>query len=108
MDACPREIYEAPVVAWVQIGPGVRPTGNTMHQANDRQLGPAEGLAICQATDGCGFFLFYCNSAWEEFADTWHETITGAKAQAEFEYEGVCFRWYDVGKADATPNPSSP
>src|SRR5438105_14049384 len=93
MNACPPKIYEAPVVAWATIGPGVRPTGNTVHSVDGRVAGPAAGLAICQAADGRGFYLFYCDSAWDEFTDTWHQSIDDAKAQAEFEYAGVSAHW---------------
>jgi hypothetical protein len=93
MDACPPKIYEASVIAWAMIGPDVRPTGNTKHWVDGRLIGPAAGLAICRATDGNGYYLFSCDPAWEGVADTWHETLAGAKVQAEFEYQGVSGQW---------------
>jgi hypothetical protein len=96
-------IYDAPVVAWAVVGPDVRPTGKTEHRVNGRLIGPAAGLAICRATasDG-GYYLFYCDSDWEEEADTWHETLAGAKAQAEFEYEGVDGHWRSTAQGHTT------
>ena len=37
------------------------------------EMGAARGLAICQYDDEPGFYLFYCDDAWSEIADTWHE-----------------------------------
>ena len=33
--------------------------------------------------------IFGCDEGWNAVTDTWHETLEDAKAQAEFEYEGV-------------------
>jgi len=51
----------------------------------------ASGLAICRYDNGPGFYLFYCDDAWNEIADTWRETLEAAMAQAEFEY--TADRW---------------
>ena len=93
MNASPKNIYHAKVVAWAIVGPSVQPTGNTVHRVDGREVGPAAGLAICESTDSQGFYLFYCDSKWEEFADTWHESLDDAKSQAEFEYKGICTEW---------------
>ena len=103
METCPPKIYDAPVVAWAAIGSDVRPTGKTVHSVSGRVVGPARGLAICRATDGHGYFLFYCDSDWEEFMDTWHETLAGAKAQAEFEYDGVSSHWHNMAEPFYAP-----
>jgi hypothetical protein len=93
MDACPLKIYHAPVVAWAIVGSGNRPTGNTVHRVDGRVIGAAAGLAICQSTDSRGFYLFYCDATWKEIADTWHQSLDDAKAQAEFEYHGIGSQW---------------
>jgi hypothetical protein len=104
MDACPQKIYDAPVVAWAVLGPGIRPTGNTVHRVSGRVIGSAAGLAICQSTDGRGFYLFYCDSAWEEITDTWHQSIDDARAQAEFEYEGISSHWQYPAEPSVAPD----
>lgn len=47
------------------------------------------GLAICQYEGEDAFYLFGCDPEWRTVTDTWHQTLDGAKSQAEFEYEGV-------------------
>jgi hypothetical protein len=71
------------------------PTGNTKHYADGKPLSAAYGLAICEYKPNSGYYLFYCNDAWETFADTWHETIDDAKDQAEYEYTGITNNWID-------------
>ncbi len=68
-----------------------RATGQTNHIVDGATLGTISGLAICSA-DG-GFYLFYCDSEWNDLTDTWHLTIEDAKDQAEFEFEGVSSTW---------------
>ena len=68
------------------------PTGACRHIVAGGTLGPADALAICENEDGA-FFLFYCDADWGVVADTWHETIEGAKNQASFEYFGVASTW---------------
>ena len=43
-----------------------------------------------------GVFLFHCDREWQVLADTWHSSVTEAKAQAEFEYSGVSKVWKDA------------
>lgn len=71
------------------------PTGNTKHFAHGKLLGTAYALAICAHKPNSGYYLFYCDDAWEVFSDTWHETIDDAKDQAEFEYAGITDNWID-------------
>jgi hypothetical protein len=69
------------------------PTFNTRHFAHGKLLDVAYGLAICEYKPGEGYYLFYCNDQWNEFADGWHETIDDAKDQAEYEYAGITNNW---------------
>ena len=39
------------------------------------------------------YYLLYCDEHWQTLTDTQHETLEGAKAQAEFEYEGITQAW---------------
>jgi len=43
-----------------------------------------------------GVYLFYCDREWQVLADTWHPSVKNAKAQAEFEYEGISKLWKDA------------
>jgi hypothetical protein len=43
-----------------------------------------------------GIYLFCCDSEWEVLTDTWHSSVDNAKAQAEFEYEGISKLWKDA------------
>lgn len=57
---------------------------------------PVAGLAVCRYEDGGGFYLFYCDGEWNVVTDTYHESVEGAKNQAEFEYEGVGNAWEQI------------
>ena len=59
-------------------------------------MGVMAGLAICQYPGELCFYLFGCDSDWNEITDTWHQTIEDAKKQAEFEYAGISQTWADV------------
>lgn len=89
---CPDYIFEARVVQWADVGPDVRPTGNTKHFGENGLTGPAAGVAICVATDNKSFYLFSCDSSWECIALTRHATVDEARRQAEFEYEGLSWQ----------------
>ena len=69
------------------------PTGNTQHFVNGKLQSAAYGLAICKLELEPGYYLFYCDNNWTEFADTWHETIDDTKDQAEYEYAGITNFW---------------
>jgi hypothetical protein len=107
MKACPPKIYDAPVVAWAIVSAGIQPTGNTVHHVNGHLIGPVAGLAICQSTDGRGFYLFYCDSAWHELTDTWHQSLDDAKGQAEFEYLGIESHWRYLAEPAPLPDPAT-
>jgi hypothetical protein len=49
----------------------------------------AYGAAICKYEAVAGYYLFYCDDNWKEYADTWHETIEDAKDQAEYDDAGI-------------------
>jgi len=56
-------------------------------------MGPASYLAIAKYQDEAGVYLFYCDQSWVVMADTWHEKVSDAVAQAEFEYAGISAAW---------------
>ncbi len=88
----PDMIGKARVICYAVVNLSL-PTGSTQHFVNGKLQEAAYGLAICQYKPGDGYYLFYCNSDWVGFADTWHETIDDAKDQAEYEYAGIANSW---------------
>jgi len=93
MRAIPSVIDGARVVCYTPIDSRHRHTGNTRQLVDGVPLGAATGLAICQCEGEESFYLFGCDENWKCLADTWHETLENAKAQAEFEYEGTLLTW---------------
>lgn len=83
----------ARVLLYTAIDSRHQPTGNCRHTVDGRPLDPVNGLAICQYEGQAGFYLFYCDSDWRVLTDTYHDTLEGAKNQAEFEYVGVKGTW---------------
>jgi hypothetical protein len=88
----PNLIGEATVVCYSPIDSRHRPTGGCRQIVAGVLQGPAAGVAICRY-DASGYYLFGCDENWQSVTDTWHPTIEEAKAQAEFEYEGVSMTW---------------
>jgi hypothetical protein len=94
----PRTVGGAKVVCYTPVDSRHRYTGNTRQIANGIVLGSAAGLAICQYEGEESLYLFSCDDAWNTLSDTWHETLEGAKDQAEFEYEGTMHTWIAMGE----------
>jgi hypothetical protein len=101
----PTEIDGARVLFVAEVDSEVTPTGATKHSLGtvvDGQLvrGPAmdpfAALAIAQYEGANDFYLFYLDTGWRAVTDTFHYTIEDAKAQAEFEYEGITSKWVEV------------
>jgi hypothetical protein len=40
-----------------------------------------------------GVYLFYRDREWQVLTDMWHSSVDDAKAQAEFEYDGISRLW---------------
>jgi hypothetical protein len=89
----PTEIGGARVRYYGTVDEHCRPTGNCCHRVAGRVTGPAANLAICRYEGQQGYYLFYCDAAWQVITDTWHQTLEDAMHQAEFEYEGVSGNW---------------
>ena len=66
-------------------------TGRAKHIVKGEQQRDFTALAIAKYDSEAGFYLFYCDAEWRAVTDTYHETIEGAIAQAEFEFAGVTF-----------------
>jgi hypothetical protein len=94
MRPAPTELDGAKVLATAVITGAVRPTGGTIHRGPDGVIPPASALAIVMSE--AAIYLFYCDSEWDVLTDTWHSSVENAKAQAEFEYEGISKLWKDA------------
>jgi hypothetical protein len=93
MKFVPNEIDGATVILYSPIDERHRPTGNCKQILAGVLVGPAAGLAICRYDGNEGFYLFGCDANWNSVTDTLHVSVEEAKAQAEFEYEGVGNTW---------------
>ncbi len=93
MKKAPGVIGGARVLLYTPIDGRHRHTGNCEQYVAGELMGPAAGLAICRYEGDAAVYLFGCDEDWEAVTDTWHETLEDAKAQAEFEYEGVTATW---------------
>ena len=92
----PHVLGGARVILYSEIDERHRHTGNTKQIVAGITIEAATGLAICQYEGEHVFYLFGCDENWTVITDTWHESIEGAKAQAEFEYEGVTATWKEL------------
>ena len=94
MGPAPPELDGSKVVATAVVSEAVRATGATIHRGPDGVVSPASALAIVMSETGV--FLFHCDREWQVLADTWHPSVTEAKAQAEWEYAGISKVWNDA------------
>jgi hypothetical protein len=68
------------------------PTGRTRHYREDELQTGFAALALAQYDADSGIYLLYCDENWTCLNDTHHDDLAEAKAQAEFEFDGVTFR----------------
>ena len=57
---------------------------------------PAPAFVTIEPTDGV-FYLFYFDADGRRMTDTWHQTLEGAKAQAQLEFEISDDEWEPLG-----------
>lgn len=101
--APPSLLGGATVLCYTPIDQRHRFTGACKQIVRGELMGPMAGLAICQYAGEEAFYLFGCDSDWQDVTDTWHQTLQEAQQQAEFEYEGVSKTWV-FAEAGAAPN----
>ena len=89
----PETLDGGKVVCFAELDTRVRRTGNTVHMVAGGTFPPFRRLVIIEDEPGGPYYLLYCDENWCSFTDTWHQTLDEAKAQAEFEYEGVGKVW---------------
>jgi glycosyltransferase involved in cell wall biosynthesis len=99
----PHAIAEASVIVLATPDSHCRWTGRCRHYREGELLAPPTHMAIC---DGGGlFYLYGCANDWTPVSETLHRTLAEAKAQAEYECEGVTNLWQSVAgdQTFATP-----
>jgi len=89
----PKDIGGCRVISYTPIDERHAFTGKTRHTVRGELIGAMSGLAICQPKGTQEFYLFGCDGDWNVVTDTWHQSLEEARAQAEFEYEGVSTTW---------------
>jgi hypothetical protein len=89
----PRILDGSQVVCFARLGPDSLPTGRTKHIVGGLESPQFQGLVIIEQTDRGPYHLLYCDQDWNPITDTWHQTLDSAKAQAEFEYQGISQKW---------------
>ncbi len=75
------------------MGSGER---HTLHTLNGVVLDSPHFLEIHRSVEAGGFYLYYLDRNREIQTDTFHDTLTGAKEQAEFEFGIPPSSWIDV------------
>ena len=61
-------------------------TGRTKHSVAGKPIPSVAMLRIEQLDDDAGFYLFYFGKDGTELTDTYHESVTKAMSQAEWEF----------------------
>ena len=93
MNPPPCALGQDKVVMWSAIDHRHRHERSCQHVVDGELQGTAAGLAICKSEQEGAYYLFGCDEVWNTLTDTWHETLTGAILQAEFEYAGLSETW---------------
>lgn len=77
----------------VRLTSAHEPTGNTEHFNGDDPVPVPAELRIVQYSSDPGFYLFYCDESGSEMTDTYHDSMSEAMAQAEFEFNVQEAEW---------------
>jgi hypothetical protein len=89
----PDILDEAKVILYTRIDDRHITSGLTQHSRSGELQSGFAGLVIAQYPCDSGFYLFYCDAEWRVENDTLHDSLDGAKAQAEFELRGTIGTW---------------
>jgi hypothetical protein len=68
-------------------------TGKTRHFLGDKELSNPTSLKIIKYPDDPGYYLLYFDENDNELTDTYHDTLSGALEQAEWEFEIKPIEW---------------
>ena len=86
------------VVLWhVTISDSHKPTGKTVHYLGNEKLPVPSSLQIAQYFGDDGFYLFYLDQGGEVMTDTYHDDVSSAMEQANFEFLINSSEWEKLG-----------
>jgi hypothetical protein len=99
-NSAPAEIGGGATICATSLDERHVPTRNARHLDLSGDVAAVAALAICRVPGSSGVFLYYCKDNWVPLADTWHDSVEAAMAQAEFEFAGVGETWAPAGPRD--------
>jgi hypothetical protein len=76
-----------------------KPTGKTHHYQSDQELPTPSELQIVKYAEDPGYYLLYIDANGGELTDTYHDSLTLAFEQAEWEFQIKPDEW----KASSNP-----
>lgn len=71
-------------------------TGKTHHYYNDKEIIKPSKLQVVTYPDDMGYYLLYFDEYDRELTDTYHDSLEGAIAQAEWEFHIQANEWHVV------------
>lgn len=77
----------------LRLGPSHQPTGRTRHVVGGQPAAKPRELQIAQYQDDPGYYLFYCDEAGVQITDTYHDSVSAAMAQAQWEFDAAENEW---------------
>jgi hypothetical protein len=78
---------EGTILREVQLDPlRHRSTGKTRHFVGGAPWEGTRGLRIVRFESEAGFYLLYLDESGREVTDTWHQSLSDAMKQANFEF----------------------
>lgn len=89
----PGSIDGARLVRWAPIDARHRRTDAGCSRVDGGAADLPAAVVVCEDLATGGFFLFHCDVRWRVLADTWHESLERASAQAESEFPGLAATW---------------
>lgn len=90
------DMSEPMLLRRMQLTPAHSATGKTRHFSGGERLPTPSELRIVRYSDDPGYYLFYCDSTGKELTDTYHDSLAGAFAQAEWEYSVKENEWETI------------
>jgi len=87
------DMNESILLRRLQLTPAHSPTGKTRHLSGGKVLLIPAELRIVRYRDDPGYYLFYCDSSGKEITDSYHDSLEGAMAQAEWEFRATEDDW---------------
>jgi hypothetical protein len=81
------------IIAEVNLLPSHQPTYKTRHYRHNVEIPLPSKLRIVQYPDDSGYYLLYLDHSSQELTDTYHDSMTDALSQANFEFQVSADDW---------------